>query len=63
MFLYFFNYLARQQFEADIERLTSDKAVLQKRLQCYEEDLKTANECENYVIITSLLELMLKHCL
>ena len=32
---------------ADIERLTSDKADLLTRLQCYEEDLKTANECEN----------------
>ena len=31
---------------ADIERLTSDKADLLTSLQCYEEDLKTANECE-----------------
>ena len=33
---------------ADIERLTSDKADLLTRLHCYEEDLKIANECENY---------------
>ena len=33
---------------ADIERLTSDKADLLTRLQSYEEDLKTANECEIY---------------
>ena len=32
---------------ADIERLTSDKADLLTRLQCCEEDLRTANECEN----------------
>ena len=31
----------------DIERLTSDKADLTDRLQCFEEDLKTTNECEN----------------
>ena len=31
---------------ADIERLTSDKADLLNRLHCFEEDLKTANECE-----------------
>ena len=31
----------------DIERLTSDKADLLTRLQCFEEDLKIANECEN----------------
>ena len=31
---------------ADIERLSSDKADLLTRLQRYEEDLKTANECE-----------------
>ena len=35
---------------ADIKRLTSDKADLLTRLQCCEEDLKTANECENCVI-------------
>ena len=35
----------RQQFVADIERLTSDKTDLHIRLQCYEEDLKAANEC------------------
>ena len=32
---------------ADIERLTSDKADLLTRLQCCEEDRKTANECKN----------------
>ena len=36
-----------KQLEADIERLTSDKADLVTRLQCCEEDLKAANECEN----------------
>ena len=35
----------------DIERLTSDKADLFTRLQRCEEDLKTANECENFVMI------------
>ena len=35
---------------ADIERLTSDKADQLTRLQCCEEDLKTASECENCVI-------------
>ena len=40
--------IERQQFEADIERLTSDKADLLTRLQCCEEDLKTANECESH---------------
>ena len=41
----------QQQLEADIERLTSDKADLLTRLQCCEEDLKTANECENGMIL------------
>ena len=36
---------------ADIERLASEKADLFARLQCCEEDLKTANECENFVMI------------
>ena len=31
---------------ADIERLTSDKEDLLTKLQCYEEDLKRANECK-----------------
>ena len=35
---------------ADIERLTSDKADLLNRLHCCGEDLKTANECENFVL-------------
>ena len=35
---------------ADIERLASDKADLVTRLRYCEEDLKTANECENFVI-------------
>ena len=42
--------IERQQLETDIERLTSDKADLLTRLQCCEEDLKTVNECEIYVI-------------
>ena len=42
--------IERQQSIADIERLTSDKADLLRRLQCCEEDLKTANECENCVM-------------
>ena len=36
----------RQQLETDNERLTSDKTDLLFRLQCYEEDLKAANECK-----------------
>ena len=36
---------------ADNERLTSDKADLLIRLQSCEEDLKTANECENYCTV------------
>ena len=40
-----------QQLVAEIERLSSDKADLLTRLQCYEEELKTANECENFVMI------------
>ena len=35
----------------DIERLTNDKAELVTRLQCCEEELMTANECENCVTI------------
>ena len=35
-----------QQLETDNERLTSDKTDLIFRLQCYEEDLKAANECK-----------------
>ena len=46
--------IERQQFVADIERLTSDKADLLTRLQCCEEDLKTANECENCMSTTVL---------
>ena len=45
--LVFVTVTEQQQFVADIERLTSDKADLLTRLQCCEEDLKTANECEN----------------
>ena len=41
------NYLERQQLETDIVRLTNDKADLLTRLQCCEEDLKRANECES----------------
>ena len=40
--------IERQQLVADIERLTSDKADLFTRLQCYEEELKSANECKNF---------------
>ena len=40
----------RQQLVADIERLSSDKADLLIRLQCCEEVLKTANECEKCVV-------------
>ena len=40
----------QQQLVADIERLTSDKADLLTRLQCYEEDLKAANDCENCLL-------------
>ena len=50
MFTIILNYLERQQLVADNERLTSDKADLLTRLQCCEEDLKTANECENWVM-------------
>ena len=38
--------IMRQQLETDNERLTSDKTDLLFRLQCYEEDLKAANECK-----------------
>ena len=47
--LYHCHCIERQQLVADIERLTSDKADLLTRLQCYEEDLKTTNECEHLV--------------
>ena len=40
--------IEQHQFVSDIERLTSDKADLLTRLQCCEEDLKTANECESH---------------
>ena len=40
--------IERQQLEADIERLTSDKADLLTRLQCCEEDLKIATTCESH---------------
>ena len=43
---------------ADIERLTSDKADLTDRLQCFEEDLKTANECENLLCGMSIIFLI-----
>ena len=36
---------------ADIERLTSENNDLLTRLKCCEEDLKTANECENYSLV------------
>ena len=39
----------QQQLEADIERLTSDRADLRSKLHCYEEDLKAANERKNWV--------------
>ena len=54
MFTIILNYLERQQLVADNERLTSDKADLLTRLQCCEEDLKTANECENWVMCVRL---------
>ena len=41
--------IVRQQLETDIERLTSDRADLLLRIQCYEKDLKAANECKNWV--------------
>ena len=41
----------REQFVADIERLTSDKEDLLTRLKCCEEELKTANECENFSLV------------
>ena len=47
----------QQQLVVDIEKLRSDKADLLTRLQCYEEELKTANECENFVIIILNLRL------
>ena len=34
---------------AENEKLTNNKADLLNKLQCYEEDLKTVNECENYI--------------
>ena len=42
----------------NIERLASDKVDLLSRLQCCEEDLKIANECENYslVVIHNLVD-------
>ena len=49
-------YIEQQQFVADVERLTSDKADLLTRLQCCEEDLKTANECENCNFISYVVE-------
>ena len=36
---------------ADIERLTSKNNDLLTRLQCCEEELKTANDCENYSLV------------
>ena len=42
--------IEQQQLAADIKRLTSDKADLLTKLQCYEDELKTANECENCII-------------
>ena len=38
----------QQQLVTENKRLTSDKEDLIARLQCCEEDLKTANECESY---------------
>ena len=41
--------IVRQQLETDNERLTSDRADLRSKLQCYEKDLKEVNECKNWV--------------
>ena len=38
--------LAQEQLEARIVQLTNEKEELHAKLQCYEEELKTANECE-----------------
>ena len=40
--------IEQQQLVSDIERLTSDKADLLTRLECYEEEVKTTNECEKF---------------
>ena len=45
--------IERRQLMVDIERLASEKADLFARLQCCEEDLKTANECEISVMTIS----------
>ena len=52
---FIFACIERQQLVADIERLTSDKANLFSRLRHCEEDLKTANECENCFNIIILI--------
>ena len=42
--------IGQQQLVTDID---NDTAGLLSKLRCYKEDLKTANECENCVIIMS----------
>ena len=46
---------------ADNEGLTSDKAGLLTRLQCYEEDLKT--ECENCVMCMCIILFNIVECM
>ena len=41
----------RQQLVVEIERLSSEKADLLTKLQCYEEENKAANESENFMMI------------
>ena len=48
--------LERHQLEANIDKLTIDKANLLSRLQLSEENLKTANECKNcYLFVVHYL--------
>ena len=62
---YFCQYIfhtEQQQLLAENEKLASDKADLLKRIQCYEDDLKTANECEKRYSYNSYTYLMLSNC-
>ena len=47
--------IVRQQLETDNEKLTTENKDMVVKLQCYEKDLKNANECKNHVfqIVTS----------
>ena len=43
-------HVEREQLEARVDQLSRDKEQLLNRLQCYEVDLRTKDECEHYVI-------------